>query len=144
MVFFHRLTQKNIAPERQVEQVRSVRRAYSSTMDMLPMEMVFYSSTATPLFASRWTPSSTGSYAGTCIFLIVLAIIFQSLFAGKCLLERYWLIKRPFDRVTSTHGTYSDAEMVKRDREEVKPWRLSTELPRAIYVTITAGVSYLL
>ena len=55
----------------------------SSMMPMSSMPMVFFTSTTTPLFSSRWSPTSTGSYAGTCIFLIALAVVFRGLLAGK-------------------------------------------------------------
>lgn len=55
------------------------------------MAMVFYTSSTTPLFSSSWAPHSSGTYAGTCIFLICLAMIGRFLFALKTLMEQRWL-----------------------------------------------------
>lgn len=52
------------------------------------MQMTFFTSTATSLYSIAWTPSSTGQYAGTCIFLILLATIFRGLFALRAIQER--------------------------------------------------------
>ncbi|KAK4694441.1 solute carrier family 31 (copper transporter), member 1, partial [Lecanoromycetidae sp. Uapishka_2] len=112
---------------------------------MSPMQMVFYTSTSTPLFTTQWTPTNPSTYAGACIFLIILAIIFQGLLAGKSLLERYWSDSQPLDRNIATLG--DDRDAAKRDggsEGQVEAWRLSVELPRALYVTVMAGVSYLL
>ncbi|KAI9749732.1 MAG: Oxysterol binding protein [Chaenotheca gracillima] len=67
-----------------------------SSMSSMPssmMTMAFYTSTSTPLYSAAWTPRSTGAYAGTCIFLILLATLFRSLFAVRYYLERRWLDK---------------------------------------------------
>ena len=140
----------------------------SSTMSMPNMQMVFYTSTSTPLLFSSWHPSSTGSYAGTCIFLIFLAAIFRGLFAGKHLLERRWLDRTLERRYIKVQGAPSEAEkidansdskygtlvtargveehvkVVRNKARPIMPWRLSVDLPRAVYVMITAGVGYLL
>lgn len=52
------------------------------------MAMTFHTSNTTPLFSSAWTPSTSGSYAGTCIFLIVLAIIARLLLALKVAVDQ--------------------------------------------------------
>src|SRR5689334_14634353 len=62
----------------------------SALMPASDMAMIFFNSINTPLYSSQWTPSSTGAYAGSCIFLIILAIIFRVLLAGKHLLEQHW------------------------------------------------------
>src|SRR3954452_21536665 len=55
------------------------------------MTMTFKNSHNTPLFSNAWTPSSSGAFAGTCIFLIVLAVIDRCLIAFKAVMERHWL-----------------------------------------------------
>ena len=50
--------------------------------------MTFFASTVTPLYSKAWTPSSTATYAGTCIFLILLATSFRALFALRGIQER--------------------------------------------------------
>ena len=137
-------------------------------MAMSQMEMVFYTSTTTPLFSLAWSPSSTGSYAGTCIFLIVLAVVFRFLLAGKSILERRWRdqnSQRQYVRVrgkpseseridanteskegllVTANGTEQDVRIVSSRTRPVAPFRLSVDLPRAAYVTVLAGVGYLL
>jgi solute carrier family 31 (copper transporter), member 1 len=141
----------------------------ASSMPASVMEMVFYSSTTTPLYSASWSPTSTGSYAGTCIFLIVLGTIFRGLMAVKHAAEGHWreveLNRRPIV-VRTPSSSEADGEPIL-DRKETKtvnflerslasasgplrrerkptPWRLSVDLPRAALVTITAGVGYLL
>lgn len=62
-----------------------------STMSgMGSMSMVFTTAHNTPLYSSAWTPTSTGAYAGTCIFLILLAVIARLLQASRHVLEQRW------------------------------------------------------
>lgn len=56
----------------------------------MSMPMVFTTDHSTPLYSSAWTPNGTGSYAGTCIFLIVLAVISRVLQAYRHVLETKW------------------------------------------------------
>jgi len=111
-------------------------------------------------------PSTTGQYAGTCIFLIVLAIAFRTLFAARTLQERKW------QRLESTRqyriAGADEAEQDKRLSEDepkrgsssdksidgnvavfkkssaVRPWRISQDVPRACLDVVIAGVGYLL
>lgn len=62
----------------------------STSMPASAMQMVFFTSTTTPLLSAAWVPQTTGQYAGTCIALIALAAIFRGLFAYKSQLERRW------------------------------------------------------
>lgn len=143
----------------------------SATMSMSSMSMmenVFFSSTTTALYSSAWEPKSTGAYAGTCIFLIVLAVIFRSLAAGKHILEHRWMDKELNRRYVSVRGVPTEAarinadsegknvtlisergveeqvRVVRRHKRSVTPWRCSIDLPRAVYVTVMSGVGYLL
>lgn len=137
-------------------------------MSMSMMDMVFFGSNRTPLYSSGWAPRSTGSYAGTCIFLVILAVIFRGLFAGKYILEHRWLDQQLNRRYVTVRGIPTEEERINADQEgknmvlrsergveervrvvrshvrTVTPWRLSVDLPRAAYVTVTAGVGYLL
>lgn len=137
-------------------------------MSMSMMDMVFFGSNRTPLYSSAWRPSSTGSYAGTCIFLVILAVIFRGLFAGKHILEHRWLDQHLNRRYVAVRGVPTEEERINADQEgknmvlrsergveervrvvrnhvrTVTPWRLSEDLPRAVYATVTAGVGYLL
>jgi len=130
--------------------------------------MIFTNSHTTPLYSSSWTPNSAGSYAGTCIFLIVLASILRCLIAFKSIVEQQWLAKARNRRYVVVKGKTTEAGKIDTDpdakdgslitaqgvEERVKvvraaargavPFRLSVDLPRALIVFIIAGVSYLL
>ena len=132
------------------------------------MKMTFFSSSSTPLYSSAWTPHGTGQYAGTCIFLILLAAFLRALFALKHLTEKRWLDralnrryvvvagKLPEAEKTSEDGGSSTATLlgkrgveervrvVRRAVREAQPWRLSVDVPRAALITVMAGVAYLL
>lgn len=62
----------------------------SSSMSAHSMPMAFTNAHDTPLFSNQWTPSTTGAYAGTCIFLIVLAVISRMLASYRFVLESKW------------------------------------------------------
>lgn len=137
-------------------------------MNVMTMDMVFTNSHSTPLFSNSWTPNSAGSYAGTCIFLVVLAIILRCLYAAKVVLEHRWLAQARNRRFVLVRGKDTEASRIDRDadakvvslvtangvEENVKvitatgkqtiPFRLSVDLPRAALVTVMAGVGYLL
>lgn len=72
---------------------------------MSGMSMVFFTATDTPLFSSAWTPQSTGQYAATCIFLIVLSVIFRFLHAIHTIFERRWLSRSLHLRDVVVEGT---------------------------------------
>ena len=52
--------------------------------------MVFANGYHTPLYSNKWTPQSASSYAGTCIFLIFLAVLSRLVFAWMHALEMVW------------------------------------------------------
>ena len=132
------------------------------------MDMIFYTSTTTPIFSSQWTPTSTAQYAGTCLFLITLAIIFRALFALGYKLDkrnidaarkRRYIVVAGQTSITeetalnseaksavliSERGGEEEVRVVSRKMRTVMPWRLSTDLPRALLSTVTIGVGYLL
>lgn len=127
----------------------------------------FTTSTTTPLYSSHWSPHTTGSYAGACIFLLVLAVFFRSLFALKRLLEVRWLdaaVSRRYVVVAgqtpesermardpdaksatlTTNGVEESVKVVHRPAKVVQPWRFSVDLPRAALTTVIVGVGYML
>jgi hypothetical protein len=139
----------------------------------MSMSMVFTTDHSTPLFSSQWTPTSTGSYAGTCIFLIVLAIISRLLQAYRHVLEIKWhdkAVQRRYivlagetaeqrerqmglsnaekteEATLTARGVDEQVRVLRTSRKglETQPWRFSTDLPRACVFTVFAGVSYLL
>lgn len=131
------------------------------------MASAFYVSPSTPLFSTLWTPGTTATYAATCIFLIFFAAFFRFLAAGKHWLEHRWLDQDVHRRYIAVKGTPTEAERISVDSEmknatlvsergseervmvvrravrPVTPWRLSVDLPRALYATLMAGVGYL-
>ncbi|KAF2404740.1 hypothetical protein EJ06DRAFT_470308 [Trichodelitschia bisporula] len=139
------------------------------TMDASDMKMTFFTSPHTPLYSQHWTPNSTGSYAGTCIFLIALAGIFRALLVYKHILEKRW-IDKAWDRrfvvvadkasvaekarastepnvktaLLTANGVEEEVKVVHRPVHGVVPWRWSVDGPRACVVTVIVGVGYLL
>ena len=141
--------------------------AASTSMSMSMMSMTFFTSSSTPLYSTMWTPNSPGAYAGTCIFLVLLAVIFRSLLAVKAWKERAWLdaefnrryvtvagklpkserISQDSDSkrmVLSENGVEEDVMVVKKRSMGVRPWRITTDPVRAVMDTVIVGVGYLL
>ena len=140
----------------------------SGSMHVSSMTMTFFSSNHTPLYSSGWTPASTSAYAGSCIFLILLAASLRGVVASKQRLERYWLDRRldrryivvagqPTEKrrisddteartamLVSAAGVEEDVRVVRRHVRGNPPWRLSVDLPRALIVTLMAAMAYLL
>lgn len=143
----------------------------SDGMSMMPM--TFFTSNATPLYSLAWTPYSDGSYAGTCIFLVVLALLLRCLMALKSILEMYvW--QSAFAAAAaggSWHGLPGESNqhhhqgaggdeakgmqvgegvaearggLLRRVRLGTPPWRLKVDGVRAVLDVIVVGVGYLL
>lgn len=120
----------------------------SHSMSSADMAMVFFQSVTTPLYSYGWTPSGQGSYAGTCIFLIVLALAHRILIALRFMF---------FDSNPSlhhhNHQKLDDAEITPGPgsmRRHIgfqwssHPFRVATETSRALLEVIIGGVGYLL
>ncbi|MBE3046888.1 copper transporter family protein [Candidatus Bathyarchaeota archaeon] len=129
---------------------------------------IFLASMDTPLYSEMWTPTTAGGYAGTCIFLILLAMGFRGLLAAKALAERRWLDrelarryvvaegKQAFserlsqeqsakDMVLSANGVEENVRVVGRGQAAGgRPWRFSVNPARAGMDVVVAGVGYLL
>lgn len=140
----------------------------STSTSSMSMMMVFTNSHTTPLYSASWTPNSAGSYAGTCIFLIVLASILRCAIAFKSIVEKQWLAKAQNRRYVLVKGKTTEAGKIDADpdaktgslisaqgvEEHVKvvraakhgtvPFRLSVDLPRALMVFVIAAITYLL
>lgn len=131
------------------------------------MPMAFLTATNTPLYSTSWTPQNAGQYAGTCIFLIVLAIALRAIFTAKSFLEvralesalkrRYIVVageKTLSDQaandansmtgILTTNGVQEDVRVVTAPVKHTQPFRFSVDLPRAVLMTIAAAVGYLL
>lgn len=135
----------------------------SSTM----MPAVFTTSQTTSLYSLAWTPASAGAYAGTILFLVLLAVLFRCLLAAKAFQETRWLdaeLNRRYvvvqgkqslaatvsrdslaKRMTlSENGVEEDVMVLKKRHTHVRPWRLSVDPLRALLDTVIVGVGYLL
>lgn len=135
----------------------------------MTMMSVFQTATATPLYSTAWTPNSTGTYAATCIFLIMLAALFRGLLAAKWWQENRWLdrelnrryvvvngraplaenlsrdsLAKHANMVLSENGVEENVMVVKKRTFGPRPWRLSVDPIRAVIDTVIAGVGYLL
>lgn len=131
------------------------------------MNMFFQTDNATPLYGAAWTPSNAGTYAATCIFLIVLAALARGLLALRSIQEARWLDQDAARRYIATAGKTPLSERVSQDRDAksmtlsengveesvfvverkrgiVRPWRFSVDPIRAVIDTVIAGVGYLL
>lgn len=138
-----------------------------STSSPMIMQSVFQNVRETPLFSQSWKPSSTGAYAGTCIFIILLAVLLRCLLAAKNYLEAKWLDRELNRRyvvvngrlplaqrvsqdseakraVLSENGVEEDVIVVGRKRIIARPWRVSVDPLRAVVDMVIAGVGYLL
>jgi hypothetical protein len=59
-----------------------------STMSMATaMPMTFFTSTTTPLYTTAWKPTTPSHYALTCLFLVLLCVVFRALLAARCNLQ---------------------------------------------------------
>jgi len=139
----------------------------------MDMAMTFVVSTATPLFSAAWTPRTLGQYVGTCVFLIALSFVFRFVLAWKQVLEHRWAraeaARKPVVVVVGGGGGggSSEEDLNKEPQKDEKakpssdgssssgsnsssegwsgrPWRFSTELPRAALTVVSTGLGYLL
>ncbi|PNS14874.1 hypothetical protein CAC42_2103 [Sphaceloma murrayae] len=146
------------------------RRHSGHSSDSMSMAMYFTTAQDTPLWSQNWMPMSTGAYAGTCIFLIVLAIISRALAAYRQRLEQKWHAAAVNRRYIVVAGSGNEGQLSNQLKEEGEggvltargvdenvqiiktraqsregsPFRLSTDIPRAGIYTAQAGVGYLL
>lgn len=131
------------------------------------MTMAFITSTNTPLYSLTWTPQNAGQYAGTCIFLIFLAVALRAIFtaqtflairATKSALKRRYVVvageksvaEQALDDgssttgVLTTNGVQEDVRIVSAPVRHVQPWRFGVDLPRALLTAVAVTVGYLL
>lgn len=143
----------------------------SMSMTSADMAMVFFQSVTTPLYAASWTPAGQGSYAGTCVFLIVLGLAHRVLVAMRFVLfdsnpslHRHGPAHHdghhhsdnkphadhdpappppppPLDPEANTPGS-----MLRQIRFQWSnhPFRVATETSRALLEVVIGGVGYLL
>jgi hypothetical protein len=134
--------------------------------------MIFTTSISTPLYTSQWTPTTAEGYAGTCVFLITLAVISRALSVWRHFLEIRWhdkAIERRYvtisdetiavrerlcgfaaDKHTEAILTSAERDVLSRSSGIArKTFRttllnISTNFPRACIFVLQAGVGYLL
>jgi hypothetical protein len=110
---------------------------------------------------------SISAYAGICIFLILLAVIFRFLIAFKSVLENRWIdaelnrryvvirrkpaAKEPTSSdlkskiaLLTENGVEEDVMVVRRQIKGTMPWSITTDGPRAAIDTLIVGILYLL
>ncbi|KAH7037388.1 Ctr copper transporter [Microdochium trichocladiopsis] len=87
----------------------------SSSSHNMQMMSIFQTSMSTSLYSASWTPTTTAGYAGTCIFLILLALGFRLLLWGKTAAEARWLDAEIRRRYVVVQGKPRLAERVSRD-----------------------------
>ncbi|KAJ5999028.1 hypothetical protein N7451_006838 [Penicillium sp. IBT 35674x] len=123
----------------------------SMTMSMSEMSMTFFTSFKTPLYSEDWTPTSKGTYAGTCIFLIALAVILRVLIAVRPVLEgRLWTdgISHASEPLIGEHDHKKHMSGAQKSMKEIgrrwSRWRANPAAGRATFELILAGVAYLL
>jgi copper transporter 1 len=138
-----------------------------STTNTNGMEGSIFTATNTAIYSNSWTPKSIGGYAGTCIFLIVLAIIFRAVFTVKSFLEaraiesalkrRYVVVEGESgmaDKIASdansmtgiltTNGVAENVRIAQAPVRHVQPFRFGVDVPRAALMTVATGIGYLL
>ncbi|PVH95906.1 hypothetical protein DM02DRAFT_645064 [Periconia macrospinosa] len=106
------------------------------------MPMTFSISTTTPLFTTSWTPTSTGQYAGTCIFLIVFAAMYRALLSVRFNFSDILLasFKRAGDDQMVMYAADDDTKRSHRRR----PWRAGEAVLLGVVDVVIGAVSYLL
>lgn len=121
------------------------------SMTMSNMAMTFFTSSKTPLYSNSWTPSSTGEYAGACVFLIVLAVILRLLIALRPILEgRLWMdgahrdMGNPLIGEERQKTVSSTKKIVQETGRRWSMWRMSPAAGRATYEVVIGGIAYLL
>ncbi|KAI1774853.1 hypothetical protein F4818DRAFT_416957 [Hypoxylon cercidicola] len=123
----------------------------SMMMSSADMAMVFFQSVTTPLYSSSWTPQGEGSYAGTCIFLIVLALVHRILVALRSVVFDSTSTRRHTKIISSDSDDYpgSTSELESaglriRSEWNSHPFRMVTEMARALLEVVIGGIGYLL
>ncbi|KAI1415450.1 Ctr copper transporter family-domain-containing protein [Hypoxylon sp. FL1857] len=124
----------------------------SIMMTSAEMAMVFFQSVTTPLYSTAWTPQGQGSYAGTCIFLIVLALVHGILIAIRSIVfDSNQALHRHRKVVSSDSDDYpgsrSELESMGnqfRSQWNSHPFRVATETARALLEVVIGGIGYLL
>ncbi|KAI1097401.1 hypothetical protein F4804DRAFT_327733 [Jackrogersella minutella] len=126
------------------------------SMDDCQMVMTFFYSSTTSLFSRSWTPATSAEYVGTCIFLIVLAVVMRFMLALKPVLEKLlWnaAIGPEGELIPDDEACYQKEDVASHPpskrvygaiRRRWAAWRFGTSLSRALLELSLATVGYLL
>jgi copper transporter 1 len=109
--------------------------------NMSSLGMTFFSAQNTPLFAMSWQPSSPGGYAGTVIFLIILAILSRGIAALRTDLESRWhhaALRRRYIVVAAPPGSSGDGGSAERGLKQTLGERVLGD-PNGSTATLTAN-----
>ncbi|DAA74559.1 TPA_exp: putative Ctr copper transporter [Trichophyton benhamiae CBS 112371] len=112
--------------------------SHGSSDPNMAVAMVFQNIPATPLYTLSWTPRTSGAYAGTCIFLIVLGVVARVLLTAKSIMDRRFLAAARARRYVIVQGrrasisppgspttpTEPESERSSEDADEKKTGRL--------------------
>jgi hypothetical protein len=121
-------------------------------MTTASMPMTFFTSITTPLYTTAGTPKTPAQYAMTCLFLVLLCIVFRGLLAARGNMP--WLLDLISPKKDTPEEVSCCAEedgLQKSFRGEMasgnhdnKPSKVWEILLRALLDTSLAIVSYLL
>lgn len=120
--------------------------------------MTFHATTTDALFSTSWAPSTTGQYAGTIIFLLVLGFTYRFLAAYQSVLEHRWEQEEKGRKSLIAGNTGSQDSIIDSPKTQAlarqsgvqaglwggKSWRWSVDGPRSGLAVVSAGVGYLL
>ncbi|KAH6993673.1 hypothetical protein EDB82DRAFT_555934 [Fusarium venenatum] len=106
-------------------------------MNMEQMNMAFFTSTTIQLWTKSFAPTTTGQYAGVCIFLVTLTTIFRILLAIR--VNVYSI--RDGLRQRRTKGLLTEHPAIEIGQ---RPWRANEAAMLGAIDVVIAGVSYLL
>ena len=113
-------------------------------MSMADMAMVFFNSANTPLYTQSWTPKTAGQYAGTCIFLVVLAIVCRAMLVLRCRFPAGMEKVHARKHADIFSQPPDDIDECKQSQAHPRPWSIKESLFRGVLDTILAGVGHLL
>ncbi|KAG8672803.1 hypothetical protein FPOAC1_006094 [Fusarium poae] len=106
-------------------------------MGMEQMNMSFFTSTTTLLWTKSFAPTTTGQYAGLCIFLIALTTIFRMLLAIRV---NFHSIKHGL-RQRRTKGLLAECPAIEIGQ---RPWTANEAVMLGVIDVVIAAISYLL
>ncbi|CAI7564284.1 unnamed protein product [Penicillium pancosmium] len=104
------------------------------------MQMAFNTENlSTMLYSTSWMPTSTGGYVGTWFFLFFLAVIWRAMSAKIAKLDASWAARNAGYPILINGGQDEPSR-----QNLIQTWRLSVNLPRAVFRMVNQGIAYLL